>query len=70
MGGVAGEEQAAVRIGSQTKLRIGVMPFSKIGPSLTRKPSAASRSWSSSQMRSSGQSSMSLVRRDLEVEPA
>ena len=47
-------------MGSVTKERIGVMPFSKIGPSLTRQPSSlAMRSCSSSQMRSSGQLSSS-----------
>ena len=47
-------------IGVTTKLRIGVMPFSMIGPSWSVQPSSVSkRVCSSSQMRSSGQLAMS-----------
>ena len=38
-------------IGSATKLRIAVTPFSRIGPSASVQPSSPRRSWSSSQIR-------------------
>ncbi len=56
-------------IGSTTKLRIPVTPFSRIGPSLSVQPSSPSRAWSSSQIRSSGHVVDVLVRRALQVEP-
>ena len=40
-------------IGSTTKLRMPVTPFSRIGPSCSVQPSRPTRRWSSSQMRSS-----------------
>jgi hypothetical protein len=47
------------RIGSTTKLRMPVTPLSRIGPSSRVQPSSvASRAWSSSQIRPSGQSSI------------
>ena len=57
------------RIGSTTKLRMPVMLFSSTGPSVSVKPSAASRRCSSAQIRSSGQSAMSSSGGDLQVEP-
>ena len=56
-------------IGSTTKLRIPVTPFSSIGPSLSVQPSSPSRVWSSSQIRSSGHSSRFSSGGALEVEP-
>ena len=47
------------RIGSVTKLRIGVIPFSSTGPSVSVQPGSPSRICSSSQMRASGHSAMS-----------
>jgi hypothetical protein len=48
------------RIGSATKLRIGVMDFSRIGPSRSSHPSVvANLARSSVQIRSSGHASMS-----------
>ena len=45
-------------MGVATKLRIGVIPLSSNGPSVSVKPSSvASRVFSSAQIRSSGQSS-------------
>ena len=47
-------------IGSTTKERIGVTPFSKISPSFNENPpSSSKRALSSSQIRESGQSSRS-----------
>ena len=47
-------------IGSTTNERIGVTPFSKISPSFSENPeSSSNRALSSSQIRSSGHSSMS-----------
>ena len=58
-------------IGSTTKLRIGAMPFSRTGPSVSVQPSSvARRVRSSSQIRSSGHSVDVLVGIDLEVEAA
>lgn len=48
------------RIGSATKLRIGVTLESKTGPSLSDHPGTASRLCSSAQIRSSGQSARSV----------
>ena len=47
-----------------------VTPFSSTGPSSSVQPSSPSRSWSSSQIRSSGHSRDVLVRPALHVEPA
>ena len=44
-------------IGSATKLRIGVIPLSRTGPSCSDQPGAARRTCSSPQTRSSGQAS-------------
>ena len=47
------------RIGALTKLRIGVMPLSRIGPSFSSQPGRASRFCSWAQIRPSGQAAMS-----------
>ena len=46
-------------MGEATKLRIGEMAFSVIGPSFSSQPGISSRCRSSAQIRSSGQRSMS-----------
>jgi hypothetical protein len=56
---VAGQDRAPNCIGSTTKLRIPVTPFSSTGPSSSVQPVEAEPRCSSSQIRSSGHSSRS-----------
>jgi len=58
VGGIAGKEQVAKRIGSATKLRNGAMDFSIDGPvTILSAMSLEHRALNSCQKRSSGQSS-------------